>query len=221
MGGFDFRGVRVDEVISNFSGGEKARLALAKVVTGRPNLLLLDEPTNHLDLEMVHALTVALQEYEGALVIVSHDRHLLANTVDEFYSIHQGNFTQFEGDLGEYEKWLVKEYAQLSVGSNSADLDEGAGIDKKKLRQEAAAKRIQLAPLRQAAKKIEKEIEKIQKELESIESSLADESLYIESNKSMLTKLLQNQGRLKTTLNDKEDKWFELETEMESAAQDI
>jgi len=221
LGGFDFRGVRVDEVISNFSGGEKARLALAKVVTGRPNLLLLDEPTNHLDLEMVHALTVALQEYEGALVIVSHDRHLLANTVDEFYSIHQGNFTQFEGDLGEYEKWLVKEYAQLSVGSNSADLDEGAGIDKKKLRQEAAAKRIQLAPLRQAAKKIEKEIEKIQKELESIESSLADESLYIESNKSMLTKLLQNQGRLKTTLNDKEDKWFELETEMESAAQDI
>ncbi|MFT7294480.1 MAG: ATP-binding cassette subfamily F protein 3, partial [Pseudohongiellaceae bacterium] len=221
LGGFDFRGARVEEIISNFSGGEKARLALAKVVTGKPNLLLLDEPTNHLDLEMVHALTVALQEYEGALVIVSHDRHLLANTVDEFYSIHQGNFTPFEGDLGEYEKWLFKEYAQLTLDDSSTASEEGPAVDKKKLRQEAAAKRVQLAPLRQAAKKLEKEMEKIQKELQSIEFSLADEALYTESKKSILTELLQNQGKLKTTLTDKEEKWFELETEMELAAQNL
>jgi ATP-binding cassette subfamily F protein 3 len=170
---------------------------------------------------MVHALTVALQEYEGALVIVSHDRHLLANTVDEFYSIHQGNFTPFEGDLGEYEKWLFKEYAQLTLANNPAALEEGPAVDKKKLRQEAAAKRVQLAPLRQAAKKLEKEMEKIQKELQGIESSLADEALYTEPKKSILTELLQNQGKLKTTLADKEEEWFELETEMELAAQSL
>lgn len=219
LGGFDFRGARVEEAITNFSGGEKARLALAKVVTGKPNLLLLDEPTNHLDLEMVHALTVALQEYQGALVIVSHDRHLLANTVDEFYSIHQGNFTQFEGDLGEYEKWLVKEYSQITDISDGSSADNSPGLDKKKLRQEAAVKRAQLAPLRKVSKKIENEIEKIQKKLDAIEKSLADESLYTEAQKSTLTELLQSQGRLKTELADKEEKWFELEVEMESATQ--
>ncbi|MCH7817575.1 MAG: ATP-binding cassette domain-containing protein, partial [Proteobacteria bacterium] len=106
LGGFDFRGTRVDESISNFSGGEKARLALAKIVWQKPNLLLLDEPTNHLDLEMCHALTVALQQYRGAMIMVSHDRYLLANTVDEFYSIHEGIFGEFKGDLHDYEHWL-------------------------------------------------------------------------------------------------------------------
>ncbi|MFK7863563.1 MAG: ABC-F family ATP-binding cassette domain-containing protein [Pseudohongiellaceae bacterium] len=217
LGGFNFKGARVDEAITNFSGGEKARLALAKVVTGKPNLLLLDEPTNHLDLEMVHALTVALQEFQGALVIVSHDRHLLANTVNEFYSIHQGNFTPFDGDLSEYEKWLVKEYAPLDQGGakETGNVDI---VDKKKLRQDAAAKRASLAPLRKAANKIEKEIASIQQELEKIESSLADESIYNDENKRQLTELLQNQGQLKTAMSEKEEKWFELETEMEAAS---
>lgn len=216
LGGFNFKGARVDEAITNFSGGEKARLALAKVVTAKPNLLLLDEPTNHLDLEMVHALTVALQEFEGALIIVSHDRHLLANTVNEFYSIHQGHFTAFDGDLAEYEKWLVKEYTQLDQ-KNEKEADVSDVLDKKKLRQQAAVKRANLAPLRKAVKKLENEIEAIQKELQKIETSLADESLYSESSKTVLTDLLQNQGKLKAELSDKEEKWFELETEMESA----
>lgn len=216
LGGFNFKGARVDEAITNFSGGEKARLALAKVVTGKPNLLLLDEPTNHLDLEMVHALTVALQEFQGALVIVSHDRHLLANTVDEFYSIHKGSFTPFDGDLSEYERWLMKEYSQEDAKRN-ADNGETITVDKKKARQEAAAKRANLAPLRNAAKKIEKQMEVLQKELDKIETALADESIYIEANKASLTELLQTQGKLKAELVDAEERWFEIESEMESS----
>lgn len=216
LGGFDFRGIRVDEKVEIFSGGEKARLALAKVVLEKPNLLLLDEPTNHLDLEMVHALTVALQNYEGALMIVSHDRHLLANTVDEFYSIHKGNFAEFKGDLKEYESWLLSEYSEGKT-SRVAPLDTGPAVDKKAARQEAAAKRELLAPIRNEIKKVEKQIEKFQKELAEIESKLADQALYDERNKNELTALLQKQGRLKTELSEHEDKWFELEGELESA----
>ena len=203
LGGFDFKGIRVDEKIEIFSGGEKARLALAKVVLEKPNLLLLDEPTNHLDLEMVHALTVALQNYEGALMIVSHDRHLLANTVDEFYSIHKGNFAEFKGDLKEYESWLLSEYSESKPPRE--DSAEGAtAVDKKVARQAAAAKREQLAPIRNEIKKIEKLIEKLQKELGDIEGKLADPTLYEEDNKTELTSLLQKQGRLKSELSDSE-----------------
>ena len=216
LGGFDFRGLRVDEEIGIFSGGEKARLALAKVVLEKPNLLLLDEPTNHLDLEMVHALTVALQNYEGALIIVSHDRHLLANTVDEFYSIHKGNFAEFKGDLKEYEGWLLSEYSQEKA-SNPTSSDTSPIVDKKVARQAAAAKREQQAPIRNEIKKVEKEIEKLQKELNEIETKLADQALYDESNKADLTKMLQKQGLLKTQLSEHEEKWFELESELESA----
>ncbi len=216
LGGFDFRGIRVDEKIEIFSGGEKARLALAKVVLEKPNLLLLDEPTNHLDLEMVHALTVALQNYEGALLIVSHDRHLLANTVDEFYSIHKGNFAEFKGDLKEYENWLLSEYSD----SKSSRVDSGESavvVDKKAARQVAAAKREQLAPIRNEIKKIEKQIDKLQKELGDIEEKLADQTLYEEDNKALLTSLLQKQGRLRSELSDSEEKWFTLESTIESA----
>ncbi len=215
LGGFDFRGNRVDELIEIFSGGEKARLAIAKVVLEKPNLLLLDEPTNHLDLEMVHALTVALQNYQGALIIVSHDRHLLANTVDEFYSIHKGNFAEFKGDLKEYESWLLAEYTQ-SDKAESRSASDSPVVDKKLARQVAAAKREQLAPIRNQIKKIEKEIEKIQKELADIEQELADSTIYDEKNKSKLTVLLQKQGTSKVQLADFEEKWFELESELES-----
>ena len=105
-----------------------------------PNLLLMDEPTNHLDLEMVHALTVALQEYQGALIIVSHDRHLLSNTVDEFYSIHQRVFAEFKGDLKDYEKWISKQQTpgqDNPASSNAASPEQK--LDKKQQRQQAAA----------------------------------------------------------------------------------
>ena len=106
LGGFDFHGDKALEPIIGFSGGEKARLALAIIVWQKPNLLLLDEPTNHLDLEMRHALTLALQGYEGALVVISHDRHLLRNTVDQFYLVANGSVNEFDGDLDDYQQWL-------------------------------------------------------------------------------------------------------------------
>jgi ATP-binding cassette subfamily F protein 3 len=111
---FGFRGDRVFEPVEPFSGGEKARLVLALVTFQRPNLLLLDEPTNHLDLEMRQALSVALQEYTGAVVLVSHDRHLLNTVADQFYVVHGGRAELFDGDLEDYARWLVE-------GSGSAE----------------------------------------------------------------------------------------------------
>ncbi len=108
LGGFDFRGDRCDEPVLNFSGGEKARLALALIAWGKPNLLLLDEPTNHLDLEMRLALTLALQDFEGAVLVVSHDRHLLKSTTDEFLLVADGRVQAFDGDLEDYARWLVE-----------------------------------------------------------------------------------------------------------------
>ena len=211
LGGFDFRGERINEKIGIFSGGEKARLALAKVVRGEPNLLLMDEPTNHLDLEMVHALTVALQEYQGALIIVSHDRHLLGNTVDEFYSIHRGVFAEFKGDLKDYEKWLSKQQtiSQENQSGSKASAQDNK-LDKRQQRQQAAAIREQQAPLRKREKQLERDIDKINNELSKIEALLADSALYDDENKEKLTEALQQQGELKAQLADTEEAWLEV-----------
>ena len=225
LGGFDFRGARVDEPIENFSGGEKARLALARVTWQKPNLLLMDEPTNHLDLDMCHALTVALQEFQGAIIIVSHDRHLLMNTVDEFYSIHRGRFEEFKGSLSDYENWLRSNSSEAepntSPNNNNGPADsEKTGIEKvskKQQRQQAAAKREELAPLRNKVKQLEKEMESTQKTLAKIEDRLADESLYDEARKSDLTDLLQQQGQMKSLLEETEEQWLEAQERLEDA----
>jgi ATP-binding cassette subfamily F protein 3 len=106
LGSFGFHGDKALDKVAPFSGGEKARLVLALITWQKPNLLLLDEPTNHLDLEMRHALTMALQGFEGAMVVVSHDRHLLRTTTDDFYLVHGGRVEPFDGDLDDYHKWL-------------------------------------------------------------------------------------------------------------------
>lgn len=214
LGGFDFKGERINEQISIFSGGEKARLALARVVRSQPNLLLMDEPTNHLDLDMVHALTVALQHYSGALIIVSHDRHLLSNTVDAFYSIRKGVFAEFKGDLKDYEKWLGKqESASHKLEERTATTRAGTTshkLDKKHLRQEAAAKREREAPMRKREKQLERKIDDLNSELQSLETQLSDSTLYDDSNKKQLKDLLQRQGELKTQLADIEEAWMEV-----------
>ena len=222
LGGFDFHGSRVDETITNFSGGEKARLALAKVAWLKPNLLLMDEPTNHLDIEMCHALEMALQDYSGAMIIVSHDRHLLSNTVDEFYSIHEGVFTEFSGSIHDYESWL-KKTGQL-YGSNKAlssnDYDsrpEKPKLDKKEQRQLAAAKRKKLAPIKDKGEKLERSIERIHTDLEKIKQDLAKEDLYQEGNKNKLTEVLQREGLLKSKLEEKESEWFSVQQELEAS----
>jgi ATP-binding cassette subfamily F protein 3 len=217
LGGFDFRGERINETIENFSGGEKARLALALVVWQRPNLLLLDEPTNHLDLEMRHALTVALQGFEGALVIVSHDRHLLSNTVDEFYSIHHGRCQEFEGDLHDYEKWM-QENSKGSTGTAARPQDvelERKG-DRREQRQQAAATRQQLAPLKNEIRKLEQKLEKLHAELAQVETALGDASLYEDSRKKDLTQLLQKQATLKAESDTVETQWLEKSETLES-----
>jgi len=220
LGGFDFRGARVSETIKNFSGGEKARLALAKVAWQKPNLLLLDEPTNHLDLEMCHALTVALQSYQGAMVVVSHDRHLLVNTVDEFYSIHKGVFAEFKGDLKDYEKWLsTQTFSDFDAKAETVEATSAAAqpklkLDKKEKRQQAADRREKLAPLNKQERRLEAEIEKIQSKLAKIESSLADEKIYLEENKNDLNALIQEQGALKSKLASNEEEWLEIQEEI-------
>ena len=148
LGSFDFHGDKALEPIKDFSGGEKARVALALIVWQKPNLLLLDEPTNHLDLEMRQALTMALQGYEGALVVISHDRHLLRNTVDQFYLVANGEVQEFDGDLQDYQVWL-KNYnrtpdAQVKNSVPDNSVEKLSGAEKKAQRQQSAEARKRL-----------------------------------------------------------------------------
>lgn len=215
LGGFDFHGERVNETVNNFSGGEKARLALALIVWSRPNLLLMDEPTNHLDIDMCHALEVALQAYEGGLIIVSHDRHLLASTIDEFYSIHAGIFAKYPDSIHDYESWVKK-----FNGGNNSNLDlprrsETLKSDRRATRKSSAAKREMLAPLKAEARLLEIAIQKVENQLEKIKEELLGESLYQVENKAHLSELLQAEGKLNIELKKAETKWLEIQVKLD------
>ncbi len=214
LGGFDFRGERCEENISSFSGGEKARLALALIAWQKPNLLLLDEPTNHLDLEMRHALTQALQQYAGAVVLVSHDRHLLKHTVDELYLVADGRLAEFAGELEDYGRWLQDYRSRSQAETAVAEVEK---IDRRAQRQAEAARRQQLAPLRKLVQQLEQKMENRQQQLSSIEQQLADNSLYDGSRQELLKQLLQQQGQLKQQLEEVELQWLEAVQELESA----
>ncbi|WP_324732360.1 ATP-binding cassette domain-containing protein [Pseudomonas paeninsulae] len=211
LGGFDFRGPRCDEPVLNFSGGEKARLALALIAWGKPNLLLLDEPTNHLDLEMRLALTMALQEFAGAVVVVSHDRHLLKSTTDEFFLVADGRVQPFDGDLEDYARWLVDYRVRQAPASNTeSNLDK---TDKRAQRQAAAALRQQLAPLKREADKLEKELGQLHERLAAVEARLGDSAIYEAASKNQLREALAEQAKLKGHEADLEERWMEaLET---------
>lgn len=213
LGGFNFKGDMALGSIENFSGGEKARLALAIVVWQKPNLLLLDEPTNHLDLEMCHALTVALQGFNGAVILVSHDRHLLRNTVDQLLLVHDGQAENYEGDLQDYSRWLLKRDNKTAA---SPDRENAAGNDKKQQRQQAADARKQLQPLKKSISKIEKQIDKNNQQLAELEFELSDNELYSNENKSRLQQLLQQQGQLKQRTEELEEQWLSLNDELEA-----
>ncbi|MBF8659881.1 ATP-binding cassette domain-containing protein [Pseudomonas putida] len=211
LGGFDFHGDRVDEPVVNFSGGEKARLALSLIAWERPNLLLLDEPTNHLDLEMRLALTMALQEFAGAVVVVSHDRHLLKSTTDDFLLVADGKVEPFDGDLDDYSRWLV-DYRQRNAPVSSAVTNPDK-TDKKAMRQAAAALRQQLAPHKKTADKLEAELNQVHAQLAEIEAALGDGGLYEAARKDELRELLARQTVLKQREGDLEDAWMQaLET---------
>ncbi|WP_300246810.1 ATP-binding cassette domain-containing protein [Pseudomonas sp.] len=207
LGGFDFRGARIDEPVLNFSGGEKARLALALIAWERPNLLLLDEPTNHLDLEMRLALTMALQEFSGAVLVVSHDRHLLKSTTDNFFLVADGKVEEFDGDLDDYTRWLV-DYRQRNAPVSNTPFNPDK-TDKKAQRQAAAALRQQLAPHKREADKLEAELGKVHERLAKIETSLGDSGLYEAARKDELRDLLAEQAKLKTRESELEEAWME------------
>lgn len=220
LGGFAFQGDKVKQEVSSFSGGEKARLVLALIVWQRPNLLLLDEPTNHLDLDMRQALTEALTQYEGSLVIVSHDRHLLRSTVNEFYLVHDGKVEEFNGDLDDYQKWLNELNTQLEFAKKSenptACQTENSAANRKEQKRLEAELRQQAAPLRKQLSQLEKALEKQSGYLAELEEILASEEIYLAENKARLTDTLAKQVEAKKQLEEIEMQWLEAQEALET-----
>ncbi|AWI51792.1 ABC transporter ATP-binding protein [Actinobacillus porcitonsillarum] len=220
LGGFDFKGDKVKQEVGSFSGGEKARLVLALIVWQRPNLLLLDEPTNHLDLEMRQALTDALTYYEGSLVVVSHDRHLLRSTVNEFYLVHDKKVEEFKGDLDDYQKWLNEqnslELAKSSENSTASvsENKESASNRKEQKRLEAELRQ-QTAPLRKKITQLEKDLDKASTQLAELETLLASSEIYEAENKAKLTETLAKQVEAKQKVEQIEMEWLEAQEQLE------
>lgn len=215
LGSFAFHGDKVNESVFTFSGGEKARLVLALIVWQRPNLLLLDEPTNHLDLDMRQALTEALVDYQGSLVIVSHDRHLLRNTVDEFYLVHDGQVEEFKGDLDDYQKWLNEQNNQSQLSGKIESNKESSSQNRKEQKRKEAELRQQLAPLRKSLTQWESKMETLSHKLADIEQQLANGELYQAEMKENLTALLKDQAEYKKQLEDVEMEWFVVQERIE------
>ena len=210
LGGFDFRGDMALDPVAPFSGGEKARLALALLVWQRPNLLLLDEPTNHLDLEMRHALTLALQEYEGAIVLVSHDRHLLRTTADSLWLVANGGVQPFDGDLDDYRDWL----RQCEAGPSAA---EAVGTTRKQQKRDQAEARnqryAQKRPLAQRLAKLERRMAELERERLPLGQWLADPESYADKEK--LQPALLREAALRLEIERAEEEWLALQAELE------
>ncbi|MCE0555672.1 ABC transporter ATP-binding protein [Motilimonas sp. E26] len=218
LGSFGFQGDKALEPVAPFSGGEKARLVLALIVWQKPNLLLLDEPTNHLDLEMRHALTVALQSFEGAMVVVSHDRHLLRTTTDDLYLVHDGQVEQFNGDLADYHKWLGE---QQKIDKQKAAPDNGeksanSAVNRKEQKRLEAEIRKKTQPFRKAMEKAEKQMDKLSAQLAEVELELNDSALYDIAQKAKLTKILEQQRQLKAEIEDAEMEWMDAQEQLEA-----
>ncbi|HGM5491939.1 TPA: ABC transporter ATP-binding protein [Serratia fonticola] len=220
LGGFGFQGDKVTEITERFSGGEKARLVLALIVWQRPNLLLLDEPTNHLDLDMRQALTEALIDFEGALVVVSHDRHLLRSTTDDLYLVHDGQVEQFEGDLDDYQQWLSDLQKQQAQQDAAPKQDNGNSAQARKDQKRREAEfRTQTQPLRKQIAKLEQQMDKLGAELAAVEAQLADSALYDNSRKADLTACLQKQSQAKSALEETEMTWLDAQEQLETLTQ--
>jgi ATP-binding cassette subfamily F protein 3 len=220
LGGFGFSGDRVFEPVGPFSGGEKARLVLALVSYLRPNLLLLDEPTNHLDLEMRQALAVALQDYEAAVILVSHDRHLLRAVADDLILVDQGRATSFDGDLDDYARWFTtREEGEVAEESSSA---VPSAEQKKQRKREEAERRNRLSPLKAEIARLEKQLERLEQQRAAVESALAEPEIYQPGSKQELQELLQQQIQLKRDISDIETRWLtateKLDAELSSGA---
>ncbi|HEB94812.1 MAG TPA: ATP-binding cassette domain-containing protein [Sedimenticola thiotaurini] len=216
LGGFGFSGERADAPVAPFSGGEKARLVLALLIRQRPNLLLLDEPTNHLDLEMRFSLSEALQGFEGAMVIVSHDRHLLRATTDRLLLVDGGGAREFDGDLDDYPRWLAeRQRDDRTDDSAQPRAANSAGARRERKRREAEQRR-RLQPLRDRIRRLEREMESLQRERTELEQRLADSALYQDHNREELKRLLAHKGSLDRRLTAAEEQWMEASEELET-----
>ncbi len=215
LGTWNFAGDRVFESVEGFSGGERARLALALIAWRKPNLLLLDEPTNHLDLDMREALADALAEYPGALVLVSHDRHLLGLVCDSYWRVADGKVEPFDGDLDDYAAWLRRRSssAPTSTSSNTPAVAD----NRNERRRSAAEQRERERPLRNRLKVVEARMEKLAAELASLQSQLADPALYSGDGR-QATLLSQQQHSLGSEHASLEDEWLQLHEQLEQGA---
>ncbi len=227
LGGFDFRGEKdgiatgasVNSACGPFSGGEKSRLALALLIWQQPNLLLLDEPTNHLDLEMRHALTLALQDFDGGMVRVSHDRALLAATCDRFVLIDGGRVQPFDGDLDDYRDWLAAQRSAALAAAACPDRSADKAARKADRAQSAAARQARLAarrPLVKEVEDLEKKLAAWQGEKSRLDTRLADPALYAPGNDSaLLQDLLKRQAQLAADIDAAEHRWLEAHEALE------
>jgi ATP-binding cassette subfamily F protein 3 len=235
LGGFNFPGGMVTSKIAPFSGGEKARLALALIVWQRPNLLLLDEPTNHLDLETREALTMALAQFEGTLVVVSHDRHLLRATTDQFIIVADGKLQPFDGDLDDYRDWLFKTKLAAKTNTTATVLPDStarsanvvpiasspaSNTDKREQKRIEAEDRQKLAarkkPIESKIKKLEEQIAKRNAQKAAVDARLADPEIYDSANKKELKALLTDQAYYAKELEQLEADWLEQQEALEA-----
>lgn len=224
LGSFGFHGDKALENVGPFSGGEKARLVLALVVWQKPNLLLLDEPTNHLDLDMRQALTLALQSFEGAMVIVSHDRYLLRATTDDLYLVHDKQVAPFDGDLTDYYKWLTDQQKMARKEAQATQPNKNTGHSaaaKKEQKRREADFRKQTAPIRKKLTQLEEKMDKLTATLAQSELALSDTSLYEAENKAKLTEVLATQASSKSELEHIESEWMTEQENLEQMEQEF
>lgn len=219
LGSFAFIGDMAMQPIAPFSGGEKARLALAMIVWQKPNLLLLDEPTNHLDLDMRHALTLALQSFQGALIVVSHDRSLLESTTDALIYLNQGELKHFDGDLSNYRQWrLTQEQTSIDQPQNSSDSIKRK--EQKRIEAQQRQERAKLTkPLMKNIEKAERDMETWQQQQQEGEAFLASEEAYLDENRTKLQQTITQLAELKVKLTQTEEKWLEWQQQLEDISQ--
>ncbi|MEN8761936.1 MAG: ATP-binding cassette domain-containing protein [Thiogranum sp.] len=216
LGGFGFSSDQALMPSGPFSGGEKSRLVLALLVYQRPNLLLLDEPTNHLDLEMRQALALALQDFAGAMVLVSHDRHLLRVTSDQLVMVHDGRVDDFPLSLDEYPRWLAEQSKRDKVAEKKGGATNSAAARKEKKRSQAQQRK-QLQPLRNKLSAAETALEKLHTRQSELDRSLAEPGLYSEENRDQLKALLLEKVEIDNQCESREMEWLELSEQMEAA----
>lgn len=219
LGSFAFIGDMAMQPIAPFSGGEKARLALAMIVWQKPNLLLLDEPTNHLDLDMRHALTLALQSFQGALIVVSHDRSLLESTTDALIYLNHGELRHFDGDLSNYRQWrLTQEQTSIDQPQNSSDSFKRK--EQKRIEAQQRQERAKLTkPLMKNIEKAERDMEIWQQQQQEGEAFLASEEAYLDENRTKLQQTITQLAELKVKLTQTEEKWLEWQQQLEDISQ--